>query len=91
MTVHRPSSLPKERRDAPAAVAPILRGQRDDVRGQRLLVRMPARHLPLGRTVQECRRARDIFWDSKSPQWMHERNQFLSLMVLRRYLKLAIA
>ena len=49
--VHGPSGLVQKGRDAPIAIATILRGQRDDVRGQRFLIGTLARHLPLGRTV----------------------------------------
>ena len=49
--VHRPTGLPKERRDAPVAVAPVLRGERDDVSDQRVFIGLALRHLPLGRAV----------------------------------------
>ena len=49
--VHRPACLPQERRDPAVAVAPVLGRERDDVRGQRVFIGPPARHLPLGRTM----------------------------------------
>ena len=45
--VHRASCFRTERGDPSAAVAPLLGGERDHVRGQRLLVSPPARQLPL--------------------------------------------
>ena len=52
-TLHvlRPPGIPETGRDPAMAVAPILAGQRDDVRGQRLLVSPPARCLPPGRAM----------------------------------------
>ena len=49
--VHGPAGISEESRDAPIAIAAILRGERDDVCGERLFVGTPARHLPLGRSV----------------------------------------
>lgn len=49
--VDDPACLTQKGRDAPIAVAPVLRGERDDVGGKRLLVEASARHLSLGRAV----------------------------------------
>jgi hypothetical protein len=49
--VHDPAGVTQQGRDPPIAVAAILGCERDDVRGERLLVGAPARHLPLGRSM----------------------------------------
>ena len=49
--VHRPTCCAQERRDAAIAVAPILGGERNDVRRQRLFIGPSAGCLPLGRAM----------------------------------------
>jgi hypothetical protein len=61
--VHRPASLPKERRDPAVALPSILRGERDDVRPQRIFIGTSARHLPLGRPVLAELAANEAFRD----------------------------
>ena len=51
LRIHGPTGLPKERRDPAVAVASVLRGERYDVRGQRVFIGPPARHLPPGRPM----------------------------------------
>jgi len=65
LDVHRPASLPKERRDASVAVAPIFRGERDDVRGQRVFIGPPVWHLPLGRPMLPEHATGEAFRDTE--------------------------
>ena len=50
---------------AAIAVAPILGGERDDVRGQRILVGAAPRHLPLGRPMLAQDAAGDTVQDGE--------------------------
>ena len=49
--VHRPTGFAQEGSDPAVAVAPILRGERDNVRDQRVFIGPALRHLPLCRAM----------------------------------------
>ena len=51
LDVHRPAGRPQHRRDPAVAVAAILRGERDDVGGERRIVGPPFRRLSLCRAM----------------------------------------
>ena len=65
--VHGPAGVSQHGCDPAIAVAPILRGKRDDVRGQRLLVGPPVRRLPLGRSMLPQNATGKTFGDLELP------------------------
>ena len=61
--VHDPTGVTQQGRDPPVAIATILRGERDDVRGERLLVGTTVRNLPLCRSMLTEHPAGEPFGD----------------------------
>src|SRR5690606_38573983 len=51
LRVHSPSGLSQQGRDPAVAIAPILAGECDDIRGQRVFIGPLTRHFPLCRAV----------------------------------------